>query len=340
MLDARTGADHLVTPDLRLRQRPWRGRGHLRRKRGRRGLVRPPSAVCSNTSGGQASSRKPGSANFLAWWDADTLRELLDGNHVDKYGTGGDTRLLTADGTTSNNGTKSTPALSGDIFGDWREEVVLRTTGNNALRIYTTTNVATNRIYTLLHDPQYRVAIAWQNTAYNQPPHPSFFIGDGMSDAADAEHRDRRAERRRIRSRERRSYQLETASLGGGTVSESTNGGFIGSGYANFSATGGFAQMNNADGRGGGSHAIRDPLCARRDRESYGTRAGERRRAEHHVQSHRRLDHVGDAERDVHVQQRHGEHHPVRIERTGPGERRPDRDPLRGYREEMGTFLI
>jgi hypothetical protein len=95
-------------------------------------------AGLSNTSGGQASSRKPGSTNFLIWWDADTLRELLDSNHIDKYGTGGDTRLLTADGTTSNNGTKSTPALSGDLFGDWREELVLRATCNNALRIYTT----------------------------------------------------------------------------------------------------------------------------------------------------------------------------------------------------------
>src|SRR5262245_52086799 len=137
-------------------------------------------AGLTNTTGGQAASRKPGSTNFLVWWDADTVRELLDSNHIDKYGTGGDTRLLTADGTTSNNGTKSTPALSGDLLGDWREEVVWRTTDNTALRIYTTTNVATNRIYTLLHDPQYRVAIAWQNTAYNQPPHPGFFIGANM----------------------------------------------------------------------------------------------------------------------------------------------------------------
>ena len=28
-----------------------------------------------------------------------------------------------------------------------------------------------------------RTALAWQNTAYNQPPHPSFFIGDGMATA-------------------------------------------------------------------------------------------------------------------------------------------------------------
>ena len=208
-----------------------------------------------NASGANIG-RNPGSANFLAWWDADTVRELLDGNHVDKYGTGGDTRLLTADGTTSNNGTKSTPALSGDVLGDWREEVILRTTGNNALRIYTTANVASNRIYTLMHDPQYRVAIAWQNTAYNQPPHPGFFIGANMP-APPTPNIVLVGGTPPDPNPTTPTYQVESASLGGGTVSESTNGGFIGSGYANFSATGGFAQINNVDGRGGGSHAIR-----------------------------------------------------------------------------------
>lgn len=32
-----------------------------------------------------------------------------------------------------------------------------------------------------MQDPQYRAAVAWQNTAYNQPPWPSFFIGEGMA---------------------------------------------------------------------------------------------------------------------------------------------------------------
>ena len=31
-----------------------------------------------------------------------------------------------------------------------------------------------------MHDPQYRCAIAWQNTCYNQPPHPGFFLGHDM----------------------------------------------------------------------------------------------------------------------------------------------------------------
>ncbi|MEW1586090.1 cellulose binding domain-containing protein [Micromonospora vinacea] len=136
-------------------------------------------AGLANTRG-QNVGRKPSSANFLAWWDGDPVRELLDGTKIDKYGTGGETRLLDGSGVASNNGTKSTPALSGDILGDWREEVIWRTTDSRALRIYSTPTPTSTRIYTLMHDPQYRVAIAWQNTAYNQPPHPGFFIGNGM----------------------------------------------------------------------------------------------------------------------------------------------------------------
>jgi hypothetical protein len=127
------------------------------------------------------STRKPSSTNFLVWWDGDPVRELLNNVQIDKYGTGGDTRLLTGSGVGSNNGTKSTPALSGDILGDWREEVIWRTTDSSALRIYSTPTQTDRRIYTLAHDSQYRVALAWQNTAYNQPPHPSFFLGNGMS---------------------------------------------------------------------------------------------------------------------------------------------------------------
>jgi rhamnogalacturonan endolyase len=131
----------------------------------------------SGVNGNQVQSRKPGSANFVIWWDGDAQRELLDGTHIDKYGTGGDTRLLTGSGVASNNGTKATPALSADILGDWREEVIWRTTDNRALRIYSTTDSTGISRPSLMQDRQYRVAVAWQNTAYNQPPHPSFAIG-------------------------------------------------------------------------------------------------------------------------------------------------------------------
>ncbi|MFD5824637.1 rhamnogalacturonan lyase [Lentzea sp. NPDC060358] len=128
----------------------------------------------SATTGAQVAARKPGSANFVIWWDGDAQRELLNGTTIDKYGPDADTRLLTGSGVASNNGTKSTPALSADIFGDWREEVVWRTSDNRALRIYSTTETTTIRRVSLLEDRQYRLAVAWQNTAYNQPPHASF----------------------------------------------------------------------------------------------------------------------------------------------------------------------
>jgi rhamnogalacturonan endolyase len=133
---------------------------------------------------GRRISTAPRSANFAIWWDADPLREILDGNWIAKWDpkTASLVRVLTAEGAAANNGTKATPALSADLFGDWREEVIWRSADNQSLRIYTTTVPAANRLVTLMHDPQYRSAIAWQNVGYNQPPHPSYFIGHGMTE--------------------------------------------------------------------------------------------------------------------------------------------------------------
>ncbi|MFD2288291.1 rhamnogalacturonan lyase [Pedobacter petrophilus] len=129
---------------------------------------------------GNRIGEQPHSTNFLIYWDGDLSRELLDGNHIDKYNGG---RLLTANGAIANNWTKSTPALSADIFGDWREELILRSYDNQSLRIYTTTIPTDYRNYTLMHDPQYRLSIAWQNVGYNQPPHTGFYFGYGMKKA-------------------------------------------------------------------------------------------------------------------------------------------------------------
>jgi rhamnogalacturonan endolyase len=124
----------------------------------------------------------PKSMNFLVWWDADPLREILDRTWIAKYEFPGGTlkRLLIAEGCESNNGTKATPCLSADLFGDWREEVVWRTADNKALRIYTTVIPADRRLVTLMHDPVYRLGVARQNAGYNQPPHTGFFLGHGM----------------------------------------------------------------------------------------------------------------------------------------------------------------
>jgi hypothetical protein len=129
-----------------------------------------------NTSGANIG-RKPSSSNFVIWWDGDAQRELLDQTRIDKYGTGGDTNLLSASGVHSNNGTKATPSLQADILGDWREEVIWPTSNNTALRIYSTTDSTSISRTSLMQDRMYREAVAWQNTAYNQPPHPSFAIG-------------------------------------------------------------------------------------------------------------------------------------------------------------------
>ncbi|HEX2489386.1 MAG TPA: rhamnogalacturonan lyase [Blastocatellia bacterium] len=133
--------------------------------------------------GEKISDREPRSCNFGVFWDGDTLSELLDRNTIFKWNwaESAEAVLLTAEGCASNNGTKATPALSADILGDWREEVIWRTTDNKELRIYTTTIPTRHRFYTLMHDPQYRLSVAWQNVAYNQPPHTSFFMGEGMA---------------------------------------------------------------------------------------------------------------------------------------------------------------
>lgn len=145
-----------------------------------------------SSTGEKISEQSPASFNFAVWWDGDLLRELLDHEYdpetgigvgkIDKwdYEQGRLVNLLTADGTRSNNGTKGNPCLQADLLGDWREEVIWRSDDSSHLRIYTTTDVTDHRIYTLMHDPVYRLSVAWQNVAYNQPPHPGFFLGHNM----------------------------------------------------------------------------------------------------------------------------------------------------------------
>ena len=122
------------------------------------------------------SNRKPGSCNFTIYWDADPLAELLDHVSISKWNwnTESTDLLLKAEGVVSNNGTKGNPCLSGDILGDWREEVIWPSEDQTELRIYSTTIPAVDRRATWMNDRQYRLAIAWQNVAYNQPPHSSF----------------------------------------------------------------------------------------------------------------------------------------------------------------------
>lgn len=122
------------------------------------------------------TEHKPNSCNFTLYWDADPLAELLDHVSISKWNWETETTdlLLKAEGVVSNNGSKGNPCLSGDILGDWREEVIWASQEQNELRIYSTTIPANDRKPTLMSDRQYRLAIAWQNVAYNQPPHTSY----------------------------------------------------------------------------------------------------------------------------------------------------------------------
>ncbi len=129
-----------------------------------------------SNKGVQVNTSKP-SINFRIYWTGDLQSELLDGTSISKYLSG---TIFSATGCSSNNGTKSTPNLSADILGDWREEVIFRTSDNSKLRIFTTTTITPHKMYTLMHDDVYRNAIIWQNCAYNQPPHAGFYIGADM----------------------------------------------------------------------------------------------------------------------------------------------------------------
>ncbi|MDR6906126.1 hypothetical protein J2X63_001812 [Agromyces sp. 3263] len=133
------------------------------------------------------SAATPGT-NMSIRWAADLTTQIVGGGlagnpqvqvtpTVDDWTRG---NLLTATGTFTNNGTKGNPSLVADVFGDWREELLLRTTDSSALRIYTSTEVTTHQLPTLMHDVQYRAETARQQTTYNQPAYTSFYLASDM----------------------------------------------------------------------------------------------------------------------------------------------------------------
>lgn len=131
-----------------------------------------------SADGRPLSTAIPGT-NASIRWAADLTTQIVDGAQTVtpsikdwRRGT-----LLTATGTLTNNGTKGNPSLVADVFGDWREELVVRTADSSALRIHLSTEVTGHKLYTLMHDPQYRVDVARQQTAYNQPAYTGFYLG-------------------------------------------------------------------------------------------------------------------------------------------------------------------
>ncbi len=140
-----------------------------------------------SSAGEQLCERTP-HLNFRIYWDADLEDEILDRQRLDKWidhkGDKGHSRLITLPGMHCN-GSKSTPNFSGDILGDWREEVILH--GDDCLYLTTTTILTPHGTYTLAHDPVYRLAMSWQNSGYNQPPHLGFWLGGGIDNVPQPE---------------------------------------------------------------------------------------------------------------------------------------------------------
>jgi rhamnogalacturonan endolyase len=140
-----------------------------------------------DSKGNVISERTP-ACNMGIFWDGDVLSEILNGVNISKWIYDSSKTQTLFDGRNfdcvSNNGTKSNPCLSADLFGDWREEIICRTRDSKELRIFSTTIPTDKKFYTLMQDPQYRLSIVWQNVAYNQPPHTSFFMGEGMKEPA------------------------------------------------------------------------------------------------------------------------------------------------------------
>ncbi|MHA7279110.1 rhamnogalacturonan lyase [Arthrobacter sp. MDT2-2] len=135
-------------------------------------------AVGLRSASGQLLPGNGPGTNMSIRWAADGTTQLVNGAG-DQTPTIDDARrgrLLTATGTRTNNGTKGNPSLVADVTGDWREELLVRTTDSSAIRIFTSTEVTDRKLYTLMHDPQYRAEIARQNTAYNQPAYTSFYL--------------------------------------------------------------------------------------------------------------------------------------------------------------------
>lgn len=123
-------------------------------------------------------------ANFRVYWDGDLYEESLGGTVIEGFDLQGNAeRLLEAwdYGAKGINGTKSTPCLTADIFGDWREEIVWAGQDNSSLYIFTTTIPSDYAVPSPMTDHIYRMGVVWQNSSYNQPPHLGYFLDWGMT---------------------------------------------------------------------------------------------------------------------------------------------------------------
>ncbi len=148
---------------------------------------RPANAVL-DVNGTVIDNMPAPANNFLIYWDGDLEREILDGVDISKMTSATKiSTIFSAEGCSANNDTKNVPCLSADIFGDWREELFVRTADNRAIRVFSTPYETDVRLTTLMHDTQYRNQVAGQNIGYNQPPHLSIYLESDIQDIPENE---------------------------------------------------------------------------------------------------------------------------------------------------------
>lgn len=152
---------------------------------GGRGLQVWAENIVYDSRGKRLDIPAPGTNQSIRW-AADLTTQVTDGpvyTGCVQTGVINDVihgKMLVPLDTLTNNGTKGNPCLVADIFGDFREEILLRTADSSAIRIYMNTEITTHKLFTLMQDVQYRCGVAWQNNCYNQPGYTSFYYADDM----------------------------------------------------------------------------------------------------------------------------------------------------------------
>ena len=121
---------------------------------------------------------------FRTYWDGDLYDELYNSTTMEKWNGNGTDRIYPRDGDNfydigNSSGNSNKPCLQADILGDWREELILWNDADSAhLNIFSANEETEFRVPTLMHDHVYRLGVAWQNVAYNLPPHLGYYLPD------------------------------------------------------------------------------------------------------------------------------------------------------------------
>lgn len=139
-------------------------------------------------------SGKSPASNASIFWDGDLLSEIQDHRFDSEtykplavnlakwdYENNQEVTLFDSTEILSNNGTKGNTGLTADILGDWREEIISRSSSDqNKIRIYASTIQTDYVVPCLLENRAYRQGVAWQNVAYNQPANLSYLLSEGL----------------------------------------------------------------------------------------------------------------------------------------------------------------